>query len=118
MSHNLTYFDQIVIASIIGGLLGTLLAFIVKILDRVLIEKEIYSRSIKDKFLTSVAMGLFAGCFTFGFGSLDIQLVENTEIQSTFILIFATTFFSGAADTLMKIVKLAFSAILSQNNSN
>ena len=112
MSHNLTYFDRIIIASIIGGLLGTLLALVINILGQILFEKqEIYPGSIKDGFLTSVAIGLFAGCFTFSLGSFNIQWVENTDIQSTFILIFATTFFSGAADTLMKIARLAFFSI-------
>ena len=114
MSYNLTYFDRIIIASVIGCLLGTLLAFIVNTFGRVLIAKQrIYPGSIKGGFLTSVAMGLFAGCLIFCLGSLNIQLVENTEIQSTFILIFATTFLSGAADILIKVVKLTFLAILS-----
>ena len=114
MSHNLTYFDRIIIASIIGGLLGTLLALVINIFGQVLFEKqEIYLRSIKSGFLSCVAMGLFLGCFTFGLGSFNIQWVENTDIQSTFILVFATTFFSGAADILIKVVKLTFLAILS-----
>ena len=118
MNLSLTYFDQIVIASIIGCLSGTLLAFIVNTLGRVLIEKqEIYPGSIKGGFLTSVAMGLFAGCFTFGLGSFNIQWVKNTEIQSTFILIFATTFLSMTADILIKVVKLV-SAILLRIDSN
>lgn len=118
MSHSITYFDQIIIASIVGGLLGTLLAFIVNTFGRVLIAKQrISPGSIKGGFLTSIAMGLFTGCFTFGLGSFNIQWVENTEIQSTFILIFATTFFSMAADILIKVVKLV-SAILLRIDSN
>lgn len=119
MSQNLTYFDQIVIASIIGCLFGTLSALTVNILGRILIEKqEVYPGKIKDGILSSIAMGLFAGCFTFGLGSFDIRWVGSTEIQSTFILLFAISFFSSSADVLTKIAKLAFSSVFHRNDSS
>lgn len=118
MSNHLTYLDKIVLTSILAVFSGTLLALIVNTIDRVLIRKEIYPGSIKDGFLSSIAMALFAGCLIFGLGSFDIQSIEDTEIQSTFILLFVTSFFSGAADTLIKIVKLVFSTILSLDNSD
>lgn len=98
-------------AGITGGFFGTLLSWLTNSIYKIRTE-QYCDRRIVDGLLISMAMGLFAGGFALGYVLFDASILEDdNSVESTFISIFLTTFFSISIDTLLGIVKQASSRL-------
>jgi hypothetical protein len=115
MINDLTALDLVTLASIAGGFLGCVFSAVISFVSKPQDESySINSRMLRDAFLTSSAMALFAGMLTFAFGSIDVQSVE----QVSPIIMFTIAFVTIAGEAWVKVTRLIFSKILIQRRNN
>ena len=110
MFDRFTYFNWLVIASVSGGFLGTLLSWLTNTICKKRTE-HCDCWYIIDRLLVSIAMSLVAGGLVFGFSLFYTVSIEDNSIETTFLLSFLTLFFSGSIDTLLRLAKQASSIL-------
>jgi hypothetical protein len=109
---NLTPVDQIVLASVVGGVSGCAISAVSARFQPKTEENRVNNeKSIRDAALTSIAMGLFSGALVFAFASIDVDYVERVDPRVMFVLVFTIT----SIDGVIKLIQQAFSKILIKN---
>jgi hypothetical protein len=108
MLNNLTALDQLVLASAVGGTLGSGLCTVAGIFQQRAKGGNINHRKMMlDSILGSLAMGLLSGGMVFAFASIDVQSIERVTPLNMFTLCFV----AAAYDYFARVVKLILSRV-------
>jgi hypothetical protein len=106
--NNLTALDQLVLASAVGGTLGSGLCTVARIFQRQAKSENINHRKmILDSILGSLAMGLLSGGMVFAFASIDVQSIERVTSLNMFTL----CFIASAYDCFARVVERVLSRV-------
>ena len=112
LSCNLTYFNRLIIATILGVFLGMLFSWIINTVYKLKTKRQEFTPRILQKgILVILLIGVVLGCIVWGFSlfslTWDITPIEVDRIKYSFAMQFLVVLFSGSIDTLSGLTKLA-----------